>query len=101
MGRTTRIIPIRTYSLALGWVCSAGTASRASANPPAPASSWNLSRSCIPVSLLLRLGDQVDDREDHDPDDVHEVPVQADHLDRERLVVGEAPGPRRSHEREQ
>src|SRR5437660_1774424 len=39
--------------------------------------------SCAPP---LRFGarslDQVHEREDHDPDDVHEVPVQADQLDR-------------------
>src|SRR5437868_2036007 len=39
--------------------------------------------SCAPP---LRFGarslDQVHEREDHDPDDVHEVPVEADQLDR-------------------
>ena len=37
----------------------------------------------------LRRRDQVDDREDHDPDDVDEVPVEPDHLDREGGVLRE------------
>src|ERR1700716_1387687 len=46
---------------------------------------------------LLRLGDQVHDGEDHDPDDVDEVPVEAGDLDLlgvalvESTLGGEAP----------
>ena len=38
-------------------------------------------------SLFMSGGDQVDEGEDEDPDDVDEVPVQADHLDRLGLLA--------------
>src|SRR5580700_10314655 len=37
--------------------------------------------------MALDVLEQVDGREDHDPDDVDEVPVEAHHLDVDRLLL--------------
>src|SRR4051794_16496591 len=42
------------------------------------------------ITLLLRR-DQIDEREDHDPDDIDEVPVEADKLDGEVIALLDAP----------
>src|SRR5438552_13611171 len=50
-----------------------------------------------PPVLSLR-GHQVDDGENHDPDDIDEVPVQTGNLDVEALIRAEAGTPHRCGE---
>src|SRR6056297_365164 len=52
--------------------------------------SGSLIVSVMSCSWAVSGRDQVDEREDEDPHDVDEVPVQADHLDGLRLVARDA-----------
>src|SRR4051812_28224775 len=74
----TRIAPTRMYVFHPGWCpcacwCSAG----------APVVCCTSVVSCAMASVLL---DEVHEREDHDPDDVDEVPVQRREVDGERVA---------------
>src|SRR6185312_13678173 len=93
--------PTRMYSRADGWyaTCGSGPVGGAAVSGSVRwsvevmgRSPWGQSPSgqspcgkspSLDGSVGRRGGDQVDDREDHDPHDVDEVPVQPDHLDGE------------------
>src|SRR5688572_16761180 len=96
-----------TYLTGLGCECSGAWCT--SPKPlGAPASSSGVAASgCSSVTSvsaiaddapLMRVGDQVDDREDHDPHDVDEVPVQTGDLHLEVLLGRELPPQRDADE---
>src|SRR5262245_43826398 len=62
--------------------------------------SVSASSSCSSV-LMTSCRDQVDEGEDDDPDDVDEVPVEADQLDDLGLAAGDAVGPNHQRQRQQ
>src|SRR5262249_59210545 len=77
--------------------CRAAPLRERGGRSPAPRSPWRCRRvwlrlPCRSVQLLLR--DEVDDREDDDPDDVHEVPVEAGDLDALGIPAGGGSLPR-------
>src|SRR4051812_7803736 len=72
-----RITPTTTYVFHPGW-CACACA--CSAGAPGVCCT---SESCAMASVLL---DEVHEREDHDPDDVDEVPVQRREVDGERVA---------------
>src|SRR5688572_18678155 len=115
---------IPMYFAWLGWVCSAPWWRRAPC--PAPASSSGVAASVGAASswvatapspggaggspetsvsairmLLARVGDEVDDREDEDPHDVDEVPVEAGDLDLQVLLGRELAPQRDADQRQQ
>src|SRR6476660_2662525 len=53
---------------------------------------------CVCASAISVPPDQVEEREEEDPDDVDEVPVEAAHLDRRRVRGPEAAAARREDE---
>src|SRR5215208_3671969 len=54
-----------------------------------PIAVWSACDVCE-VSCAIELLDEVDDGEDHDPDDVDEVPVQSRDIDDERVLGAES-----------
>src|SRR5687768_18062664 len=80
--------PILMYRAGPGCECSCG--SRPSASGPCGWVAW---------ALMSRASlHQVDDGEDHDPDDVDEVPVERRHLEIEGLRRRELPADRRDED---
>src|SRR5690242_7279211 len=89
---TTSTTAIITYWRGCGCRCSTATTSPCSTptrSPPLPACSSPVVPVVIAAPPLLLVGNQVDDREDHDPHDVDEVPVETGDLDRLGLVGAE------------
>src|SRR6185295_18356612 len=106
-----------TYLTVLGWVCSGAwwTSARPAVAGSSPASSSGVagsSASSVATAVdsssametrapLMRVGDEIDDGEDQDPDHVHEVPVQTGDLHLEMLLGGELAPQRDAHQGEQ
>src|SRR3954454_24092239 len=85
---TTSTTAIITYWRGCGCRCSISTTSPCST----PTSSPPLPESSSPVVMRgtsSAVGNQVHDRENHDPDDVDEVPVEAGHFDRLGVLGGQ------------
>src|SRR5436309_8781015 len=82
---TARTTAMRTYSFGLGW---------RTVRPRAGVGEAGSRTSARSTRCLLSRRDQVHDREDHDPHDVDEVPVQADELHGHRVAGRDPPGER-------
>src|SRR5262245_37998065 len=91
------MIAIRMYSFGLG--CRPAWArARTSATGP---STWVSAMLALAPRTRVPGRDQVDDGEDHDPDDVHEVPVEPHELDGQRAVLRDLARERQREQREQ
>src|SRR5947209_3040407 len=90
---TARISPMMTYVFAPGWACSSSCS-------PASCSRWcSVVLIVSPVDLLIR--NQIHEREDQNPHDVDEVPVQAGDLYEQRMLLMQAPAQGVRHQRHQ
>src|SRR5687768_3163112 len=102
---TTSTPATLTYSRSILWLyCgrSASGVSRSSApsRPTAVTSSWASSATCVLMGVSSGR-DQVDEREDDDPHDVDEVPVETDDIDDLGPVPVDAAPQRDDDERDQ
>src|SRR5918911_5175625 len=103
---TARTTAMPTYLAGPGWpwaACPMSPWPGASCPGAAASSAAAVVSSTVMPSLLPSLPGrhEVDDREDHDPDDVDEVPVQAGHLHPEALLGRDQPPHRHPRQGEQ
>src|SRR5215216_720751 len=81
------------YCFHVGWACASWPGACAPASPCPPGAPCPPSAPCGAESLCAMSGsllDEVDEREDRDPHDVDEVPVQRGNVDVDRIGGAEA-----------